>query len=201
MNILEFTSEYPFGANTYIISCDGEYAIIDPATSPQKILNTINIDIKRFRYIILTHAHFDHILFADEWHNTTGLPISVSKNDAKMLKDPALNCYLYFLNANKGYFGEICELKDAQQLKLGNTVLTIHSSPGHTPGSILIEAKNALFVGDTVFADNGYGRCDLPGGNFDLLKCSVNSISRFHPETVIYPGHGPKTKVSKIIRF
>ena len=101
----------------------------------------------------------------------------------------------------RGYFGITSCVKDKDELSLGNTSLKIHKSPGHTPGSIIIEEGNTLFVGDTVFANNGYGRCDLPGGNFEELKKSIKRISLFDSNTEIYPGHGEKTTVSKIIRF
>ena len=201
MDILTFYSEYPFGANTYVISSGGEYAIIDPSLSCEKILSSLGVTLDKFRYIILTHAHFDHMLFINEWQSATGLPVTVSEEDVKMLRDASLNCYKLFLGKNQAYFGEVSTVNDGCVLSLGNTTLKIHKAPGHTPGSILIEEGNSLFVGDTVFADNGYGRCDLPGGNFEELKKSIRKIHLFDSNTVIYPGHGPKTKVLKIIRF
>jgi len=201
MDILNFTSHYPFGANTYVISSEGEYAIIDPAASVQKVLSELGISARDFRYIILTHAHFDHILCVDEWHSATGLPVSVASADEAMLSDPHLNCYELFFGIKRGYYDETNVLNDGDELKLGSTVLKIHTVPGHTPGSILIEESKNLFVGDTVFANHGYGRCDLPGGDFEKLKESVAKIHKFAPDTTVFPGHGEKTEISKIIRF
>ena len=201
MDIFNFKSEYPFAANTYVISSSGEYAVIDPAASPTGIFASLGITAKDFRYIILTHGHFDHILFIDEWQKETGLPVTVSNDDAEMLRDPYLNCYQIFFGKNRAFYGEVSTVGDKSILPFGNTELKIHTVPGHTKGSILIEEGNNLFVGDTVFANLGYGRCDLPGGNFDELKKSIERIHLFDPETEVYPGHGEKTKVSKIIRF
>lgn len=201
MEILNFKSEYPFAANTYVISSNGEYAVIDPAASPLGVLTSLGVSANSFRYILLTHAHFDHILYIDEWQKETGLPITVSAADAEMLRDSHLNCYHLFFGKNRAFYGDVTTVNDGQELALGNTTLKIHEAPGHTPGSILIEEGNTLFVGDTVFANLGYGRCDLPGGDFEKLKESVEKIHLFNPETEIYPGHGEKTEVSKIIRF
>ncbi len=201
MDIFKFKSEYPFGANTYVISSDGEYAVIDPACTPKAVFNSLGISSKDFRYIILTHAHFDHTLFIDEWQNETKLSVTVSREDADMLRDPYLNCYQVFFGKNRAFFGEVSTVNDADTLPLGNTTLTIHAAPGHTPGSILIEEGNNLFVGDTVFANFGYGRCDLPGGDFEKLKKSVERMHLFNSETEVYPGHGEKTRISNIIRF
>ena len=201
MDILNFKSEYPFGANTYVISSNGEYAVIDPAASPKGVFASLGVDAKDFRYIILTHAHFDHTLFIDEWQKETGLSITVSVDDAEMLRDPYLNCYQVFFGKNRAFFGEVTTVADKDVLPFGDIELKIHTVPGHTKGSILIEAGNNLFVGDTVFANYGYGRCDLPGGNFEELKKSVERIHLFDPKTEVYPGHGDKTIISKIIRF
>lgn len=201
MDIFKFNSEYPFAANTYVLSSAGEYALIDPAASPLGILKALNISIKDFRHIIITHAHFDHILFIDEWQRETGLPITVSFDDAMMLRDPYLNCYQLFFGKNRAFYGEVFKVTDGDILSFGDTTLKIHSAPGHTPGSILIEEGKNLFVGDTVFENYGYGRCDLPGGDFEKLKKSIEKIHLFDNETEIYPGHGEKTTVSKIIRF
>ncbi len=201
MDIYTFKSDYPYGANTYVISKDNEYAIIDPAVSCEKVLKTLGASIADFRYVILTHAHFDHTLFIDEWQMATKLPVTVSYDDAPMLRDSYLNCYELFFGQTRAFFGEIATVNDGDLLPLGDTSLKIHSVPGHTPGSILIEFENILFVGDTVFAGQAYGRCDLPGGDFEKLKKSTARIHLFAPDTEIYPGHGEKTKVSKIIRF
>ena len=201
MEVYIFNSEYPFGANTYVISSDGEYAVIDPAAAPETVFSSLNVSPADFRYVILTHAHFDHTLFIDQWQNATSLPVTVSYADAPMLKDSYLSCYELFLGSKRTFSGEISELSDGDLLPLGDIMLKIHSTPGHTPGSIVIDAGDALFVGDTVFAGGGYGRCDLPGGDFQELKKSIKKISLFDPDTVIYSGHGEKTRVSKIIRF
>ncbi len=201
MDIYTFKSDHPYGANTYVISDSGEYAIIDPAASVKKILTSLDATIKDFRYIILTHAHFDHILCIDEWQQKTGIPVTVSSLDAPMLRDSHLNCYEFFFGEKRGYFGDISLVNDGDTLPLGKTFLKIHPAPGHTPGSILIEEGKSLFVGDTVFAGQAYGRCDLPGGDFEKLRVSIEKIHLFPPDTEVYPGHGEKTKISKVIRF
>ncbi len=201
MDIYVFKSAYPYGANTYVISRKNEYAIIDPAVSCDKVLKTLDVSFADFRYIILTHAHFDHTLFIDEWQEATGLPVTVSIDDAPMLRDSYLNCYELFFGQTRAFFGEIATVNDGDLLPIGDTALKIHSAPGHTPGSILIETGNSLFVGDTVFAGQAYGRCDLPGGDFEKLKKSIARIHLFPKSMEIYPGHGEKTEISKIIRF
>ena len=65
--------------------------------------------------------------------------------------------------------------------------------PGHSPAHLAYYTDGCLFSGDVVFA-GGVGRTDLQGGDWDALLESIRTlVERFPPETVVYPGHGPRT--------
>ena len=69
--------------------------------------------------------------------------------------------------------------------------------PGHCPGSLLfyLKEESLAFVGDAIF-NRGIGRCDLPGGNFEILKNSIlKKIYSLPNSTTLFSGHGPKTSV------
>ena len=69
--------------------------------------------------------------------------------------------------------------------------------PGHCPGNILFyqAATRAVFVGDALFK-GGVGRWDLPGGDFEMLAQSIRKqIYTLPDDTVVFPGHGPRTTV------
>ena len=69
--------------------------------------------------------------------------------------------------------------------------------PGHCPGNILFyqAATRAVFVGDALFK-GGVGRWDLPGGDFEMLAQSIREqIYTLPDDTVVFPGHGPRTTV------
>lgn len=67
-------------------------------------------------------------------------------------------------------------------------------TPGHTSDSIsyYFEEENILFSGDFIFYKT-IGRCDLPTGNYNTMKDSINKIKKYPPNMIIYPGHGRKT--------
>ena len=71
--------------------------------------------------------------------------------------------------------------------------------PGHCPGNVLFyepRAKAAL-VGDALF-NRGVGRWDLPGGDFAVLVVSIREqIYTLPDDTVVFPGHGPRTAVGE----
>ena len=65
MEVFTFCPKAYFGSNCYVIKSDDKYAIIDPSVAPDEILCSLPSFCPE--YIILTHAHFDHILFVDEF--------------------------------------------------------------------------------------------------------------------------------------
>ena len=67
-------------------------------------------------------------------------------------------------------------------------------TPGHSKDSIsyYFEDIKSLFCGDFIFYEN-IGRCDLPTGNFSVMKESINKIKKYPINTNIYPGHGEST--------
>ena len=65
--------------------------------------------------------------------------------------------------------------------------------PGHSAGHVAFYIDGALFSGDLLFAGS-VGRVDLPGGDWDMLLASVRALlERYTEDTVVYPGHGPRT--------
>ena len=58
------------------------------------------------------------------------------------------------------------------------------------------QKKNGFaIVGDALFAGS-IGRTDLWGGNQEVLIAAINDkLLSLPDETVIYPGHGPETRV------
>jgi glyoxylase-like metal-dependent hydrolase (beta-lactamase superfamily II) len=86
--------------------------------------------------------------------------------------------------------------------KLNNSDIKIFTSPGHSPGGVVIQFRNEpyLFVGDTIFK-NSVGRVDLPGSSSKALDESLKMIVSFPAKTIIYPGHGEKTSVEDELKY
>ena len=150
------------------------------------------------KYIILTHAHFDHMLEINDWVKKTGATVLVGEKDAPALSDPYLNCFRIFLRMSAGYFGKYKPLQHKDRIMLGDEWLDVIFTPGHTQGAIALYNGKSLFVGDTVFAYGAVGRTDLPGSSHKELCDSIRIIKSFPDNTDIYPGHGESTSVSLI---
>ena len=186
------TPTHAFAANTYVISSNGEYAVIDP-TVPYDSLGISG----RVKYIFLTHGHFDHMLEIDDWVRKTSATVLIGEKDMPALADSHINCYYAFSGIDKGYHGDATPVKEGDVFRLGDEIITVMECPGHTIGSVTLLCDGKAFVGDTVFAGGGFGRCDLPTGDFSELRRSIFKILALPLDTVLYPGHGGTTKVKE----
>ncbi len=85
---------------------------------------------------------------------------------------------------------EMLNLREGDKAKIGDEVLKIISTPGHSKDSICLFGQGFVLSGDTLFKD-GYGRTDLEGGSEEEIQKSLKRLSEIiKPGTKIYPGHG-----------
>jgi hydroxyacylglutathione hydrolase len=136
--------------------------------------------------IVLTHCHYDHTAHVQEIADLCGAEIAIHRLDSAALNDDMQSVALLF--------GEQAPRIRPQRLLSGGEMigpLKVIHTPGHTPGSICLyeERKKILFSGDTVFTEGSFGRYDLPGGNLEALKRSVQVLADLTVEA-LYPGHG-----------
>lgn len=147
--------------------------------------------------LILTHGHWDHILDAHKF-SAAGIPTYAHADDRRFFETPELMASY----AMPGL--DMCALEidhwiaGGDQLELLGVEMEIRHVPGHCPGNVLIYlADNGwAIVGDVIFSGS-VGRYDLPGGDFATLERSIQTqVYTLPDETVLYPGHGPKTTVA-----
>ena len=183
-------------ANCYLLSDEeGATAVIDPGDEAGTILETVRAGELAVEAILLTHAHFDHILAADELRRDTGAPVYVYETDAPALADPRRSLTVLA----KGGAGPLRAdhlLKDGEELRVGRLAVSVLHTPGHTPGSCCFLCGDALFSGDTLFAGS-IGRTDFPGGDDQAMAASLRMLAALEPGIRVFPGHGESTTLSK----
>lgn len=170
----------PFLTNCYLLISENEAAVIDPGGGVRKILEEIKNAKAVLKYIILTHFHLDHTFSSLKLKQKTGAKI--------LIHEAEKNFFSKFLKTD-GF------LEEEEKIKIGDSVLEVLHTPGHTKGSICLVGQGFIFTGDTIFKD-GYGRTDLPGGSQKDLENSLRKLKKFlKPGTIVYPGHGEIFKI------
>lgn len=168
-------------------------AVIDAGADHLDILSILESQRLSLVYIILTHAHIDHVLRADKLREATGAKIIIHENDALLLGNPVLNCSALF-GLNRIFGSADIFVKDGDSVDVGGIRLEFIHTPGHTPGSMCVRAGNRLFSGDTLFR-LGVGRTDFGAGDPVKLAASLKRLMELDDSIEVYPGHGPATDV------
>lgn len=188
--------------NCYIVWCKKtrECIIIDPADAADYITQTI-LDLELTPLcIVFTHGHFDHVLGSLELKLNFNLPIFMHQADTDILKNAQKSAQYWLKQQVDPVPDKTLPISEGGKLKIGNSVLEIHETPGHTPGSICLfanEPQLILFTGDTLF-QAGVGRTDFEYSSPKEMQNSIQKIFKNFPgKTICYPGHGETTTISE----
>lgn len=199
-----------FDENTFTIS----YVISDPASktaaildsvldfdpasghtstrSADKILDHIQHHNLNVDWILETHAHADHLSAAQYLKG---------KLDAKVCIGGAITqvqqVFAGILNLGKGFACDGAQFdhlfEDGETIALGDLLISVMATPGHTPGCVTYVVGKNAFVGDTLFMpDFGTARADFPGGNAKTLYHSIKRILALPEDTTLYMCHDYK---------
>jgi len=184
LSIKRFISP-PHENNVYLVIDGNDAAIIDVADSFDEISNALNETEVGLKYILVTHGHKSHINSLVNIKKQLGGTICLHRLDSDLLKEIEGN-------PEPDMF-----IKDNQKLELGNTVIKVLHTPGHTMGSLCfyVRSANALFTGDTL-KKREFGKIWGPHSMGLMLRSLKRLNSIIPPTTTIYPGHGALTTIS-----
>ncbi len=183
--------------NCYIAGCPETRAgaVIDPGGNPERILAEVGRHGLTLKYVLNTHAHFDHTDANGAIVRATGAKLALHPLDLPLLKASG-GATLFGLKADPSPIPDL-ELHDGDELEVGTLRFQVLHTPGHTPGHVCFyeEAEGVLFDGDVLF-HRSIGRTDLPGGSYQQMMASIRRVLFALPnETVVYSGHGPATTI------
>ena len=154
------------GTNCYIVYDEAtrEAAVIDPGDNAKSILHAVAEEKLTVRYVLLTHAHFDHILAVHDVLEATGAQFVCPEADTWLLSRDNMG---QFRSLARSYVQDTPDILagEGTAVTFGGLTAVYMSTPGHTPGSSVIRIGDCLFTGDTLFRHE-CGRCDLEGGDF-----------------------------------
>lgn len=157
-----------------------EAAIIDP------VLETVDRDIKlieelglKLVYVLDTHIHADHITGAAEIRKRLGAKTGVSF-------DANVSCV-------------DIPLEDGQELLLGDKVIKVIATPGHTDTCLTYAFEGMIFTGDALLIRT-CGRTDFQQGSSEKLFSSVrDKLFQLPGETKVYPAHDYRGHTSSTV--
>jgi glyoxylase-like metal-dependent hydrolase (beta-lactamase superfamily II) len=212
--ILEISAVEPFFKNGFVVGCDEtrEAVVIDPGDEVDALLAAVGQHQLQVRYILLTHAHLDHITGVGRAKAALGAPVGLHRDDLFLYQGVVDQARAFGLEAQPqpppDFFYEFGTAPNAlgKPIAFGRYEVFVHPTPGHCPGGVCLQVVRAgtrsntsrpsrLFVGDTLFSGS-IGRTDLPGGDTLTLMRSIREVLfKFPDESEVYSGHGPMTTI------
>ena len=181
-NLEVITISAPVGGwpvNAYLLICKAtdDAAIIDTAAHPDLILEQLDARNVNPTTILLTHAHSDHTDGLSQLQTETGCETYIHKNEPKPRSKKKLR-----------------EVAHGDVLSIGELMVSIVNTPGHTPGGCSFLTQRVAFVGDAIFAGSVGGPNISYQDEIESVRDNLLSL----PDTVrLFPGHGPTTTVGE----
>jgi glyoxylase-like metal-dependent hydrolase (beta-lactamase superfamily II) len=201
--ILETRAVPPFLKNGFVVGCDRtrEAVLIDPGDEAGDLLAAVRALDVHVRYVLLTHAHVDHVTGVAAVKETLGAPVCLHRDDLFLYEMAVEQGALFGLAVRRPPPVDV--YYDMSPIAFGDQEVRVHHTPGHCPGGVCLQIGPAgqpgghLFVGDTLFAGS-IGRTDLPGGDYETLMRSITGVLfPLGDEAIVHPGHGPDTTIRR----
>ena len=188
----------PIQTNCYIIRSKDQALIIDPSGEAQKIRQVIEQAGVKVQAVLLTHAHFDHIMGLEDILEMYPVPVYMHKKEVEWLTEPLLNGSGKYAELPNISVDVAPQLVREGELTIGDFTIEVLETPGHSPGSVSYLFKEEGFVvsGDVLF-QGSIGRTDLVDGDMNLLLSMIKQkLLTLPEETIVYSGHGPETTLA-----
>ena len=199
MNIRVFELP-PVATNAYLLSDEQtkQAIVIDvPMGAWDAIAPIVKAEQLTLQAVLLTHAHFDHVLGAQAFKDA-GVPFYLHTQEREAAERLGEQLKHFNLPGNIQALEIEHWLEDGASLAFLEQSIECRRVSGHSPGNVVFyfPAEACAFVGDAIFKGS-IGRYDLPGGSFKVLKHDIiEQIYSLPNETVLYPGHGEATEVA-----
>lgn len=189
--ITEVVTDPLWKENCYLItSASGEQALIDPGYDADRLADLISQNgDRRLTWVLLTHAHHDHVGAVTPICRMFSIPAYLHKDDHKLIRHAPM--YAIRFGRQPIPMPQPVNFFEAPHVfELGALTLRALHVPGHTKGGAAFVLGDALFTGDTLMHKH-VGRADLPGSDMTMLKQSVDKLLSEHHDTArIFAGHG-----------
>ncbi|MEJ2102862.1 MAG: MBL fold metallo-hydrolase [Desulfobacterales bacterium] len=171
--------------NEYLLINRDEAATIDVAANSDEVLEILQREKLSLKYLLVSHAHRSHLTALPKLKTAVGGTFCLCKDDYDLLRTSGVQI-------EPDMF-----VKDNAKLILGDGVIRVLHTPGHTRGSLCFYVKDAdiLFSGRTLEKD-GYGTIWGPISMSHML-ISLKRLNGAIASAAVYPGRGESTTMRK----
>ena len=183
-----------YNANCYLLADNGQGVLIDAGVDIDELMDAVNQNRITIEYVILTHAHIDHMTEVDLIREKTGAKAAVHEDDLPGFTDTLHNGSVNHGGCRTFKKPDVL-LKDEEIIEIGNLKLEVIHTPGHTAGGICLKIGNWLFTGDTLFR-LGIGRTDVPKAVREQLIDSIKKrLLVLEDDLEVFTGHDEPTTI------
>lgn len=185
--------------NCTVLVCDRtkEAVVIDPGDEADRILTQLKNDGATVKYLLHTHAHFDHVGATAALKQALAPQICLHRGDEKLYTNLPLQGQFFGMTFDEPPPVDRF-IEDDEPIVFGDYGLRVIHTPGHSPGSVCFQLQqdlNEVYSGDTLFA-RSVGRADLWGGDgAQLIRSIRERLLVLEDEIAVHPGHGPSTTI------
>ena len=171
--------------NEYLLINRDEAAAIDVSTACDEVSEILHREKLGLKYLLITHAHPSHLAALPKLKTDFGGSFCLCRDDYELLKTSGIQI-------EPDLF-----VKDNTGLKLGDGIIRVLHTPGHTRGSLCFYVKDAniLFSGRTLEKD-GYGTIWGPT-SMEWMLISLKRLNGAIHSAAVYPGRGESTTMQK----
>jgi hydroxyacylglutathione hydrolase len=181
-----------------------EAIVVDGGDGVDAVLHRLRQLNLRAKYLVHTHAHFDHIADVGRLRTNTRAQALLHAADLPLYHDQPRLVKLFGMPPIPEPVRLDGDLCDGDTFTIGSVRCEVLHTPGHTPGSVCFAVTNEalpsslrLLTGDTLFA-GAIGRWDLGGTSMEDIVASIHRKLMDYPDaTPVVPGHGAFTTIGK----
>ncbi|MFC4942143.1 MBL fold metallo-hydrolase [Pseudonocardia sp. GCM10023141] len=200
--------------NCWILRAENDQRalVVDPGDDPAAIMAAARgLDVEA---ILLTHAHFDHVLAAPALSAAWQVPVLAHPADAPVWPDEldvvrrtgywdagTATAELLARDPDRllpppgpPWDGRTTPVADGEVLPIGSLAVQVLHTPGHSPGGVSLVVDGHVLTGDTLFP-GGPGLTGTRLSDFPTIIRSVRTLLDLPPSTIVHPGHGADTTV------
>ena len=187
----------PLETNAYLVADDetGEAILIDaPLGVTDELLAAVQAGCYRLTRIVITHAHWDHVVDAARLRAATGVPLAAHPLANERLANPGRLLIDVPLEITPVVPDEW--LNEGDRVAVGNHAFAVFHLPGHDPAHVVLYDETArVLIGGDVFFPGGHGTTEIPLADQAAMDRSIDRLAALPPDVTVYPGHGRPTTI------